>query len=375
MKIAIVTETFLPSTDGVVTRLCEAIRWFVKQGNEVIVIAPDLGVSEFEGAKVIGVPCRSFFFYKSKKFSLPQRKVGKIIKDFHPDLIHIVNPALLGSAGIYYARKFNYPMVASYHTNVPQYLNYYRLQAFKPLMWWYFKKLHSYADLNLCPSHAVKQELIDRKFHNMHIWERGVDLDRFGPDQYSHEMRNRLSGGEPNKKLLLFVGRLASEKEVYKIKPLLERDPNVRLAIVGDGPERESLELLFKGTNTVFTGFLHGKELGEAYASADAFIFPSITETFGLVILEAMASGLPVIAAKSGPTLEQIQDGRTGLLFENEDTESMLQAVHKLEDDLLFHTLKKNARNEAEQYSWITPSQQLLDYYQEVVEDKFHQAQ
>src|SRR2546428_14119795 len=105
MKIAIVTETFLPSIDGVVTRLCATIQWLQNNGHSVCVIAPDLGVYEFEGAKVVGIPAKSFFLYKDMKLAFPSRKVKKVLEQFQPDLVHVVNPAMLGIAGIYYGRK------------------------------------------------------------------------------------------------------------------------------------------------------------------------------------------------------------------------------------------------------------------------------
>ncbi|WP_281658042.1 glycosyltransferase family 1 protein [Halobacillus sp. Cin3] len=363
MKIAIITETFLPSTDGVVTRLKEAITYLLNQDHEVVVIAPDLGVKEYKGAIVEGVKPTKLPFYRSKEFSLPQKRVKDLLQKHNPDLVHVVNPALVGVSGVYYADKLNYPLIASYHTHVPKYLDYYRLYPFKPLVWWYFRKLHNYAHVNLCTSQAIKTELDDKNFHNVSVWDRGVAVDHYHPRHRTETMRSRLSNGKPENKLLVFVGRLAPEKEIHKIRPLLDEREDISLAIVGDGPVKGELEEAFKGTNTVFTGLLHGDELAEAFSSSDALIFPSVTETLGLVILEAMASGLPVIAAKSGPTMEQVEDGRTGLLFENENTESMIDAINRLEETSLYADLCKNARKEAEKHSWQKPSEQILDYY------------
>ncbi|MCA0983134.1 glycosyltransferase family 1 protein [Halobacillus yeomjeoni] len=367
MKIAIITETFLPSTDGVVTRLKEAIKYLRSQEHEVVVIAPDLGVKEYEGAIVEGAKTTKLPYYRSKRFSLPQRRIKELIQKHDPDLVHVVNPALVGVSGVYYASKLNYPLIASYHTHVPKYLDFYKLYPLKPAIWWYFRKLHNYADVNLCTSNAIKKELDDKRFHNVSVWDRGVAIDHYHPRHKNQEMRERLSGGKTENKLLVFVGRLAEEKEIHKIKPLLEERDDISLAIVGDGPIRSKLESIFKGTNTVFTGLLHGEELAQAFASADAKIFPSVTETLGLVILESMASGLPVIAAKSGPTMEQVVDGKTGLLFENENTDSMIQAIKRLEDEDLYRDLCRNAREEAEKFSWQKPSEQILDYYHETL--------
>ncbi|MBO8170516.1 MAG: glycosyltransferase family 1 protein [Bacillaceae bacterium] len=370
MKIALITETFFPSTDGVVTRLCATIKWLQQDGHEVRIVAPDPGIEAYEGAKVIGIPARSLFLYPGRQVSLPHRSVKRILQEFEPDLVHVINPALLGVSGIYYSRLLKIPLIASYHTNIPDYADYYRVPLFKPFLWWYFRTLHNRADLNLCTSQAVLEELRERRFRNVRLWDRGVDVDNFGPDQFSRNMREKLTGGRPEQRLLLYVGRLAAEKEIEKIRDVLDKHPEFSLAIVGDGPYRDYLEQHFAGTNTVFTGFLHGKELAQAYASADAFVFPSTTETLGLVILEAMASGLPVVAAKSGPTCEQVQDGKTGLLFEPDHSDSFVNTVGKLKDDAWRRELGENAYFEGQQFGWERPSRQLFDYYRQVLDEK-----
>ncbi|MTI81042.1 MAG: glycosyltransferase family 1 protein [Firmicutes bacterium] len=370
MRIAIVTETFLPSTDGVVTRLCASIKWLQKNGHQVCIIAPDLGVNNYYGARVVGIPAKNLFFYKGKKFSLPHPKVAKILKEFNPEILHVVNPALLGAAGVYYGEKLGLPMIASYHTNVPDYAEYYKMPFFKPALWWYLRKLHNKADINLCTSNAIKEELKQQDIQNVHLWERGVDVEQFDPSNYTSEMRRRLTNNMPDKKLLIFVGRLAPEKEIDRIKTVLRQSDDFYLAIIGDGPHREYLEDLFQGTNTVFTGFLHGKELAQAYASADCFVFPSTTETLGLVILEAMASGLPVIAAKSGPTCEQIDDGINGLLYHPEEESGFLDTVNQIKDNELTKRLSENAYKTGQRYGWSGPSEQLFNFYLQVLAEK-----
>jgi len=370
MNIAIVTETFLPSTDGIVTRLCATIRWLREQGHQLAVIAPDLGVSDFEGVPVKGIPARSFFLYPSKELSMPSRKVGVLLRELKPDLVHVVNPALLGVAGIYYARRFRLPLVASYHTQVPKYADYYRLPFMKPVLWRYFRLLHNRADLNLCTSKSVQDELIGKGFRDVHLWKRGVDVDRFGPHRRSRAMRDRLSAGRPEKTVLLYVGRLAAEKGIERIRDVLASNPDTCLALVGDGPRRAYLESYFQGTNTVFTGFLHGEELAQAYASADLFVFPSTTETLGLVILEAMASGLPVLASKSGPTGEQIEDGVTGVLFDADRPEGLTEALARLADGNERRRIAAHAHAAVQRLGWAEPSEQLLGYYERVLQEK-----
>lgn len=367
MKIAIITETFLPSTDGVVTRLCATIKWLQEHRHTVWVIAPDLGTSVYEGAQVKGIPAHTFFFYKDRKFSMPSHKVKKYLQEFQPDIVHVVNPALLGVAGIYFAKRLHLPLIASYHTNIPQYVSYYRLAFLEPVLWQFFRTLHNQAVLNLCTSDSVKKELMAKKFHNVKLWIRGVAIDQFGPQYYDRTMRESLTNGQAEKTLLLYVGRLAFEKQIEKIRDVLKASDDFCLALVGDGPYRQELEQYFQGTNTVFKGFLHGEELAKAYASSDIFVFPSTTETLGLVILEAMASGLPVVAAKSGPTCEQISDGFGGLLFDPDDPDSFKNTVLKLAGENLRWAMAKNAYEVGHSFSWEKPSEQLLSFYEQVL--------
>jgi glycosyltransferase involved in cell wall biosynthesis len=370
MRIAIVTETFLPSTDGVVTRLCASISWLIDKGHDVLIIAPDLGVYDYKGAKVEGIPARPFFLYKSKRLSMPSRKVRNILLAFKPDIVHVVNPALLGAAGIYYSKQLGLPFVASYHTNIPQYLDYYKVPYLKPILWTYLRVLHNRADVNLCTSETTKAELEKRKFRKVQVWKRGVALERFNPSFFDHNIRMRLTNGVPERKLLLFVGRLAAEKNIESIRGVLEASPDLCLALVGDGPARSMLEKHFEGTNTVFCGFLLGDELSKAYASADVFIFPSTTETLGLVLMEAMAAGLPIVAARSGPTCEQIQDGDTGVLFDPDEPDSMLTAVQSLNNHAFRDRISLQASAYIKRYGWEGSSEQLYQIYCGVLEEK-----
>ncbi|GAA4521955.1 glycosyltransferase family 1 protein [Brachybacterium paraconglomeratum] len=369
MKIAIVTETFLPSVDGVVTRLRHAVDRFTELGHEVMVIAPDLGVTEYRGARVVGVKPVTLPFYKHRRFTLPNPTVDGIIRGFHPDVVHAAQPLLLASSGAFAAHRQRIPLVASYHTHIPRYLDLYRAYRWgKRPVWWQIRRNHALADVNIATSETMKAELAEHGIQNLHVVRRGVDTQTFHPRFASAEMRERLTQGHPEKKLLVFVGRLAAEKEIHTLRPMMERRQDVALAIVGDGPYRRELEQLFAGTSTLFPGFMEGEELASAFASADGFIFPSVTETLGLVILEGMASGLPVVAARSGPTMEQVTDGLDGLLFDSGDEASLDAALARLGDGELRGRIREAARAEAEKFSWENASDDLLRYYEMAIE-------
>ena len=159
------------------------------------------------------------------------------------------------------------------------------------------------------------------------MWGRGVDVNGFSPDHFSEKMRSYLTNGNPDAPLVVFVGRLAVEKRIETLRPLLNSIPSLRLAIVGDGPIRKELEKLFSDTNTIFTGYLRDKVLSSAYATADAFVFPSANETFGNVVLEAMASGLPVVVPNSGGVLEHVVGFQNGLVYDTIHTKDLIQKV------------------------------------------------
>lgn len=368
MRIALFTETFLPKVDGIVTRLRHTVDHLQRNGDKVLVVAPDGGLTEYKGAKIYGVSGFPLPLYPELKLALPRPSIGVALEEFRPDLIHVVNPAVLGLAGLYYAKVMQIPLVASYHTHLPQYLQHYGLGMLEGVMWELIKASHNQAQLNLCTSTAMVQELREHGIERLDLWQRGVDTETFYPGLASVEMRSHLSQGHPGSPILLYVGRLGAEKEIDRIKPVLEAIPNARLALVGDGPHRSALEKYFAGTPTHFVGYLTGTELGSAFASADAFIFPSRTETLGLVLLEAMAAGCPVVAARSGGIPDIVTDGVNGYLFDPTDEEGAIAATVRLfkqQDEREF--LRQNARAEAERWGWAAATRQLQNYYRAVV--------
>lgn len=368
MRIALFTETFLPKVDGIVTRLRHTVEHLQRSGDQVLVVSPDGGLTEYKGAKIYGVSGFPLPLYPELKLALPRPSIGVALEEFRPDLIHVVNPAVLGLAGLYYAKMMQVPLVASYHTHLPQYLHHYGLGMLEGVMWELIKASHNQAQLNLCTSTAMVDQLREHGIERLDLWQRGVDTETFHPDLASEEMRSHLSQGHPESPLLLYVGRLGAEKEIERIKPVLEAIPDARLALVGDGPNRSVLEKHFAGTPTHFVGYLTGKALGSAFACADAFVFPSRTETLGLVLLEAMAAGCPVVAARSGGIPDIVTDGVNGYLFDPADDRGAIAATQRLlNQQQERETLRQNARVEAERWSWAAATRQLQNYYRAVV--------
>ena len=376
MKIAFFTETFLPKVDGIVTRLTKTLKNLIEAGDEVIVFCPEGCPSNYMGAKVVGVPAMPLPLYPELKLGLPGPAVSDALESFQPDIIHVVNPAVLGLGGIWLAKTNNIPLVASYHTHLPKYLEHYGMGMLEPLLWELLKAAHNQAVLNLCTSSAMVKELSEKGIQNTALWQRGVDTESFRPELRNDAMRLKLLGDYSDTgALLIYVGRLSAEKQIERIKPVLETLQDTRLALVGDGPYRNQLEKIFSSTKTTFVGYLSGEELASAYASGDAFLFPSSTETLGLVLLEAMAAGCPVIGANRGGIPDIISDGKNGCLFNpdssNEEKESLTNATRRLlTNDLDHKTMRKAAREEAEKWGWKGATEQLRSYYKEVLEKK-----
>ena len=339
--------------------------------DEMLVIAPrypDGGPDSYAGAPIYRVSGVPFPPYPQIKLSFAHPGVGRVLGRFGPDLVHAVNPFILGPGGIYYARRLGVPLVASYHTHVAAYARYYNLDFWYNATRWWTRQLHNRADINLCTSEATMNYLREEGVKRVRLWPQGVDARRFHPDKASEEWRERLSEGHPEDRLLLYVGRLAPEKGIERLKTILLEVPRTRLAIVGDGPARENLEREFRGGLAVFTGALQGEDLASAYASADAFLFPSTTDTLGLAMIEALASGLPVITARSGASREIVSEGENGLLYEADSTSSLVAAVRRLLSDEGFRAaLARRARIAAEERDWGSSTRTLRGYYKDAL--------
>jgi glycosyltransferase involved in cell wall biosynthesis len=367
MRIALFSETFIPNVDGIVTTLCQTIRQLKALGHEMLIVAPDGGFSEFGQSRIVGMKGRPFAFYPQLTLALPHASLSGTIAEFHPDLIHVADPALLGIAALYYGGgrhggALHLPLVVSYHTHIPTYLHYYGLDFLAQSIWPILRTRHKRATTNLCTSAAMVDELRSHGIGNLALWPGGVDAERFHPQKCSTVMREQLSQGHPENPLLLYVGRLSAEKGIECLRRILESLPGARLALVGDGPHRAALERVFAGLPVCFTGFLRGDELAVAFASSDVFVMPSRTETLGLVVLEAMASGLPVVAARAGGIPEMVDEGVTGYLFDD-DEEAVSAIDGLLRSPSCRARMGSNARAQACRRSWRAATEILVEHY------------
>lgn len=368
MRVAIFAETFLPKWDGVANTTCRLLEHLAAQGHESLMIAPEGAPERYAETPIIGRPCFALPMYPALRLVTPRPGLGSEILDFRPDIVHLVNPALLGISGMHRAREAGVPVVASYHTDLPGYLEKYNLTAFRDFVWNYFRWLHNQADLNLCPTRFIRRQLLDHGFERVEIWGRGVDSSVFHPRHRCRAWRERLTGGAVEAPLLIYVGRLAIEKRIDVLRPVLAELPHVRLAIIGEGPERANLEAMFAGTNTVFTGFLSGDDLSAAYAAADIFVFPGEHETFGNVVLEAMASGLPALVASHSGLKDHTHNGWNGFQFEPGNSAQLATLVRWLLNDATFREqLADNALAYARGMTWTHNLNGLLGHYERLI--------
>ncbi|BAT84163.1 Sulfoquinovosyl transferase [Vigna angularis] len=346
---------------GYKNRFQNFIKCLREMGDEVMVVTTHEGVpQEFYGAKLIGswsFPC-PLYQKVPLSLALSPRIISEVAR-FKPDIIHASSPGIMVFGALIIAKLLCVPIVMSYHTHVPVYIPRYTFSWLVKPMWLIIKFLHRAADLTLVPSAAIAGDLLAARVtaaNKIRLWNKGVDSEKFHPRYRSYEMRLRLSNGEPEKPLIVHVGRLGVEKSLDFLKRLMDRLPEARIAFIGDGPYREELEKMFKGMPAVFTGMLRGEELSQAYASGDVFVMPSESETLGFVVLEAMSSGIPVVAARAGGIPDIIpadQDGKTSYLYNPGDLEDCLSKLKPLlHNKVLRETMAKAAREEMEKYDW-----------------------
>ncbi|WP_029089213.1 glycosyltransferase family 4 protein [Brevibacterium album] len=371
MRIALFTEVFLPKIDGVVTRLTRSLEQLAELGHEVVVFAPGTPPASFAGFDV--VPVRSVPFkpwYPELQVGLPTPSIARTMERFHPHVVHAVNPVWLAAYGTLSARRRHLPLVASFHTDVPSYTRRLGLEWITDTTSRWITRMHNLAEVNLCTSQQMVQRAAGAGIGNVRLWPKAVDTRAYSPARASAAMRARLTAGHPEDRLLVYVGRLSKEKDLLLLREAYARLPeDVRLAFVGSGPFREELEREFAGTRTVFTGYMSGEELASAYASADLFAFPSTTETLGLVALESMASGVPVVGARAGGIPFAVRDGVGGLLHEPGDAADLAAKIMRvLDDSALAARLSAGGRAEAEASSWAAATEALVGAYEEAVE-------
>ncbi len=373
MRLAIFTDTFMPQVNGVSQALDKLVSYLRKNNLPTIIFAPGQNALQFENYNLCSISSFNMPVYPEYKVGLPRYDlVSKKLKEFAPDLIHLATPFTIGLCGLKLAKKMSIPCIASYHTDFPGYLNYYRLGVLKRLSWQYIKWFHNQCSSNFCPSSESQKALKVNGINKVKIWGNGVDSELFNPKKFNLTLRSKYV---PEDKIaFLYVGRLAPEKNLNMLlksfKQVNASYPEAHLVITGDGPSYNYLKKEAP-QGVSFTGYLLGNDLAEIYASCDVFVFPSATETYGLVILEAMASELPVIAAYAGGVKENIIHNYNGLAcipLDQNDLTSKMKTI--ISDTTLRDKLSQNARHYATQKSWDHIFNDMVMNYHTIVSQK-----
>lgn len=356
-RIALMVEPSpFTHTSGYSNRFKNLLLQLQAAGDNVLVIVPDNSPNaptEFAGAKIVNVPGFRFPLYRRITLTLGLRGVYNELKRFNPDVIHLTTPGFLVFSTLLFARLLCKPLLLSYHTHLPIYTKDYGLGILQGLTWTMLRLQHNRADFTLTTSPQLCEELVQNGFERVGLWRKGIDTHIFDPRFKSMSMRSRLTNGHPHEPLLIYVGRIGAEKNLIFFKQLMARFPTCRLALVGDGPYKQVLEEELAHTQTVFTGILHGDELSQAFASADVFVMPSESETLGFVVLESMASGVPVVGANAGGIPDIIDNGRTGFLFSPGNYDECSRCIQDLlTNDDRRERMGAAARAEAQRWSW-----------------------
>lgn len=332
MRVAIVTESFLPTVNGVTNSVCKVLDHLRAEGHEAMVIVPAAGSPrEYAGFPVHQVPA---FAYRQFPVGLPSPHVQRLIAAFAPDVVHAASPFLLGAQAIAAAGRLGIPSVAIFQTDVAGYARRNHLGAATAFAWRIVRWIHEGAVLTLVPSSASMADLTAAGIHRLARWGRGVDLERYHPanrqDATAIALRDQLA---PNGEVVVgYVGRIAPEKQVERLRAL-RGIPGIRLAIVGDGPSVPAVKRALAGMPVTWLGRLGGAELAAAYASFDIFAHTGTEETFGQTLQEAFASGVPVVAPRSGGPIDLVDHGINGFLFEPADDAGLRHFVAQLSAD------------------------------------------
>lgn len=370
MRIALFTEVFLPKIDGVVTRVTRTLDQLAEMGHEVLVFATGNPPAEYAGFEVVRVPSLPFWpVYPEIHFGLPDPRVAWRLARFSPDVVHAVNPMWTAGFSSLYAHARGIPVVASFHTDVPEYTVRLGIPWVKPIAEWGLRLFHTRARANLVTSAPMLEKAAGYGMGDLELWPKAVDTVGFSPELRSREARSLLSDGHPDAPLVTYVGRISAEKDIERTLGIMEevrsRVPGARLALVGEGPQYAQLRERMKRDWITFTGYLSGADLAAAFASGDVFLFPSTTETLGFVALESFASGVPVVGARAGGVPFVIDDGTTGFLVAPElpDSAWAERVAQLLDDAPLRARMAHAAREEAQRWSWRASTEKLVEVY------------
>lgn len=371
LRIALFTGNYNHILDGVSMTLNRLVEYLEREGHNVLVFGPTVSAPpiQHEG-RFIAIPSVAAPGRREYRVTFGLTQAGQVrLKAFSPHLIHIATPDLLGRAALQWGRRWGVPVVASYHTHFTSYLKYYNMEWAEGWVWKYARWFYRQCEHIYVPSASMAEVLKAQGIlGEIRLWERGVDTDKYNPGQRDPAWRHTLGFADEDV-VISFVSRVVWEKGLRTfadvIKALKAKGIPHQSMVVGEGPAREELERLLPDTR--FTGYLKGEALARAYASSDVFLFPSETETFGNVTLEAMASSVPTVCADATGSRSLVEHGVTGYLAPPRDTDTFLRYTAQLvQDPALRSNMAQAALGKAVHYDWDAVMARIAGYYQEV---------
>ncbi|MFO8026071.1 MAG: glycosyltransferase family 1 protein [Opitutales bacterium] len=358
MRLSIVTETYPPEVNGVAMTLHRISEALVQQGHRVAIVRPRQSsesphASYSDTLIVSGLPLPG---YQGLRFGLPCRaKLRRHWEAQRPDIIYAATEGPLGQSAIRAAEDLKIPVVSGFHTNFHEYMTHYKMPVLGKVVQGFLRKTHNRTRRTFAPSADVIAKLNAMGIRDTRLLGRGVDSTRFDPQKRDPALRQRWGAQDDDSIVAIFVSRLAAEKNIplaaKAFEALQARLPEVSCVFVGDGPERAKLEKAHPAF--IFSGMQQGEDLARHYASGDLFIFPSVTETFGNVVTEAMASGLVTVAYDYAAPGRYISDGQNGFLANYDDEDAFLRAVDRALDGVeTWPAIRKAARKTAATLGW-----------------------
>jgi phosphatidylinositol alpha 1,6-mannosyltransferase len=360
VRVAIVTESFLPQVNGVTNTVRHTVDRLLATGHQPLVIAPGPGPATYRGVRVLRVRSLGLPRYRSFAVGLPDSAVEDALAGFAPDVVHLASPVVLGALGLRAARRLGIPTVAVYQTDIAGFARQYGVRAEAALGRW-TGRIHRRVDRTLVPSRSSYAYLQSLGVTDMHLWTRGVALDLFDPQRRSQDLHDLWTGGRDDQVVVGYVGRVAPEKRVRRLLQV-SRVPGMRLVVVGDGPDLPWLQRHLP--EATFTGLLHGSELARAFASLDVFVHTGEAETFCQTVQEAQASGVPVVAPAAGGPLDLVDHGSTGLLYDPREERALRRSVATLVGDTaLRRRLARAALTAVAHRGWADVVDELVDIH------------
>ncbi len=384
LRIALVTETYPPEVNGVAMTLGRQVADLLARGHQIQLIRPRQGSADrathndqLEEILKMGVPIPR---YAGLKLGLPAKSgLVRLWQTRRPDLVHIATEGPLGWSALAAAQKLRLPVSTDFHTNFHSYSKHYGAGWLKAPILAYLRKFHNKACVTLVPTESMRRELQLYGYRNVEVVARGVDTVLFDPAHRDDGLRHAW-GAEVDTQVVIYVGRIAPEKNlsvVFKAFAAMRKtNPDSRLVIVGDGPDRAMLQTQFP--DAVFCGMRSGVDLARHYASADVFLFPSLTETFGNVTTEALASGLAVVAYQYAAAEALIRHADNGMLASFNDPDQFIAAACALSGNPdLVRQIGLNARRSALSVSWQSVHDRFERVLQSIIfkEDSHGQAE